>query len=81
MIMKSFWTKIAMTHLIIDAFQVLGFGFPELQLNKWAWELSVEHKLSRVFLEDISDLMCPLNDHRLYGMDESPIICLWPAIV
>ena len=68
------------TNLIIDALQVLSLCLPEFQLHEGTWELSIKHKLWGIFLEHITDLVSPLDDHRLYGMDESTVIAIGPGI-
>jgi hypothetical protein len=39
-----------MSYLIIDAFKILRFHFPEFNFNQWAWVLTIKERLSRVFL-------------------------------
>ena len=56
-------------YLIIDAFQVGSLVLPELNLNKRSWVQTLQEWLGRVFLQDITDLVCPINDNGLNSVD------------
>jgi len=61
-------------HLIIDALQILCLDLPELHLDVRNGVEAFEQRLSRVLLEDLTDLMCPLDDDRLNGVYKSPAV-------
>ena len=50
-------------NLVVDALEILCFDLPELHLNVRDWIESFEQRLGGVFLEDLTDLMRPLNDN------------------
>ena len=59
-----------MINLIINAFQVGRLRPPELDLDIWAGIESLENRLRGVLLEHLVDVMCPVNDDRLDGVDD-----------
>ena len=65
--------------LLINTVKVLGFCLPEFNLHQRCWVESFKKWLSRILLENISDLMSPFNDDRFNGMDKTSVVRFRPV--
>lgn len=57
-------------YLLVDALQVHEPGVPELKFHTGQWVQAIQQGLSGVFAQHIPDLMRPINDDGLNGVQE-----------
>lgn len=70
---------LGVTKLLEDAVQILTLCLPEVDLDHGARVKPLKEWLSRVPLEHISDLMGPVDDHRLDGVNQAAIVGVVPV--